>query len=169
MIARNELIIKWVLFGAAAALLCLLQGIAQSFVIWGVIPFLFPAVVAVVGMFEGPVPGALFGLVMGVVCDLTVPGLIPCFHTLIFPLAGLAAALIAQSWIPAGFPCALVATIFSFLMTDAFHGLVLAMSGHAAWSAAALVALRETAVTLPFVIPVYLLLRAVHRKTHMYD
>jgi hypothetical protein len=168
-LARKEVVIKWVLFGVAAILCCFIQGAAQRFTILGVIPFLFPAMVAVLGMLEGPVPGALFGLIVGIACDLTIPSAIPCFYTLIFPLAGLAAALIAQSWIPAGFPCALIATVLAFIITDGFHGVVLALMGKAAWTAGVLIAGKETAATLPFVIPVYLLMRAVHHKCHLYD
>lgn len=169
MVARNETIIKWILFGSAALLICLLQGLLQHLVVFGVLPFLFPALVAVLGMYEGTVPGTLFGLIVGILCDLTVPSAIPCFYTLIFPLAGLVSALIAQFWIPAGFPCALVSTIASFLMTDTFHALILALTGKSAWMAAGIVALRETALTLPFLIPVYFLLRAIHIKCHQYD
>lgn len=169
MVARNETIIKWALFGSAAALVCLIQGLLQHLVLFGVLPFLFPALVALVGMYEGTVPGAVFGLVIGVVCDLTIPSTIPCLYTLIFPLAGLLSALIAQFWIPAGFLCGLVSTVVSFAMTDAFHAVVLALTGSPAWTAAGIVALKETALTLPFALPVFLLLRAIHVKCHQYD
>jgi hypothetical protein len=166
---RNETIIKWVLFGSAALLTCLLQGFVQHLVLFGVLPFLFPALVAMVGMYEGSVPGTIFGLVLGVLCDLTVSSAIPCFYTLIFPLIGLVSALIAQFWIPAGFLCALVSSVFAFAMTDGSHALVLALTGHPAWASAGIVAAKETALTLPFAIPVFLLLRAIHVKCHQYD
>lgn len=169
MVARNETLIKWVLFAAAAALLCLLQGALQWFPFFGVIPFLYPMIVAVVAMLEGPLPGTVFGLVMGVLCDLVLPAHIPCFYTLIFPLAGLIAALLAQGWLSAGFSCAVVSSMVSFFLTDVFHAVILALYGNPAWLAAAQTALKETAVTLPFLVPVYLLLRAVHRKCHLYD
>lgn len=169
MVGRNETIIKWVLFGSATLLVCLLQGLLQHLVVFGVLPFLFPVLVAILGMYEGTVPGTVFGLVIGILCDLTIPAAIPCLYTLAFPLAGLVSALIAQSWIPAGFLCALVSSVVSFAMTDAFHALVLALTGKSAWTVAGIMTLKETALTLPFAIPVFLLLRAIHVKCHQYD
>lgn len=169
MVGRNETVIKWVLFGLSALAICLLQGLLQYLVVFGVLPFLFPALVAVLGMYEGTVSGTAFGLAVGILCDLTIPSAIPCFYTLIFPLVGLVAALIAQFWIPAGLLCALVSSTVAFAITDLFHTLILALTGHPAWRAAGVVTLRETALTLPFVIPVFFLLRAVHRKCHQYD
>ena len=169
MVARNETLIKWALFAAAAALVCLVQGALEWLPILGVIPFLYPLLVAALAMLEGPLPGAVFGLVLGVLCDLTIAVPIPCFYTLVFPLAGLLSALLAQGWLTASFPCAAVASLLSFALTDFFHAAVLALNGNPAWGAAGVVALTETAVSLPFLIPVYLLLRAVHRKCHQYD
>lgn len=166
MVARNEIIFRWSLYAAAALALCLVQGFLLQFLrLFGAMPFLFPAVAACVGMFEGPFAGAAFGLILGVACDLTVAAPIPCFYTLIFPLAGLLAALIAHNLLPAGFVCALAVCVLAFVLTDGFHCLVLALGGKAAWAAGGALALRETGATLPFVLPVYWLLAAVHRRT----
>ena len=47
--------------------------------------------------------------------------------------------------------------------------LLLAVSGKAAWAAAASTALRETGATLLFVPVVFLLFRKVYRKCHIDD
>ena len=169
MIGRSETAIKWALF-AAATLVCLLaQGfVLQYITVLGVMPFLYPVLPALVGMYEGALPGTVYGLILGVACDLTIPGAIPCLYTLAFPAAGLCAGLIAKSWLPAGVLCALAASTVSFALTDALRCLVLAFSGQASWLAG-LVAAKETALTLPFVLPACLLFRQVHRKCHFYD
>ena len=119
MLARNEIIFKWSLYAGAATLMLLFQGfLLQRLSFWGVIPFLYPALAAVVGNYESPVPSTIFGLGLGVVCDLLLPGSIPCLYTLMFPLAGLSGALIAKSLLKAGFLCALVSTAASISMTD---------------------------------------------------
>lgn len=128
-------------------------------------PFLFPAVVACVGMFEGPTAGALFGLFFGVACDLNVVSAIPCFYTLIFPAAGLLAALIARNALPAGFLCALLTSAAAFALTGAFHCVVLALARKAAWAAGGLLALRELGASILFVPIVYILLAAVFRRS----
>ena len=164
MIARNETIFKWALYAAATALCLLIQGgLLQRLEFWGVIPFLYPAT------FEGPLPGTIFSLCVGVVCDLLLPGPIPCLFTLIFPLIGLCAGLLSQSWLPAGFLCSLVSAAAAFLLTDSFRCLILWMRGRAAWEAGALVMVREFCVAAPFIIPLTLLYHAVFRRTQLDD
>ena len=159
MLARNETIFKWALYAGATAVFFLLQGaVLQRITLWGVIPFVFPILVAVLGMYEGPLPASVYALTVGVLCDLLLPASIPCFYTLIFPAAGLCAALISQSLLPAG-----------FLLTDAFHCIVLWAGGKAAWAAGAQVFLREVCVSILLVVPVVLLFSAVFRRTHLDD
>ena len=168
MIARNETIFKWLLYALATALFLFLQGgLLQRMEFWGVLPFIYPLLAVIPATFEGPLAGCIFSLILGVYCDLLLPGPIPCLFTLIFPLAGLCAGLISQSWLPAGFLCSLVSTLIAFAFTDSFRCLLLWMAGKAAWEAGALVAVREFCVALPFVIPVTLLYRTVFRKTHL--
>lgn len=168
MIARNETIFKWFLYAAATALCFLLQGgLLQRLAFWGVIPFLYPLLAAIPSTYEGPLAGAIFSLAVGVFCDLLLPGPIPCLHTMIFPLVGLCAGLLSQSWLPAGFLCSLVSAAAAFALTDGFRCLLLWMRGSAAWEAGAIVALREFCVTLPLIIPLTLLYRSVFRRTHL--
>ncbi len=170
MLARNETIFKWALYAAATALCFLVQGaLLQRVTIWGVIPFLYPLLAVIPASYEGPVPGTIFALTVGLFCDLLLPGSFPCFYTLLFPLVGLCAALLSQSLLPAGMLCSLAGTTAAFLMSGIFHGLLLWINGKAAWSAGAYVTLRELCVTAPLVIPVTLLYRAVFRKTHLDD
>lgn len=170
MIARNETIFKWVLYALATALCFLFQSsLLQRLEIWGVLPFIYPLLAAVLATFEGPLAGSIFSLVLGIVCDLLLPGPLPCFYTLIFPLAGLCAGLISQSWLPAGFLCSLVSALIAFTLTGIFHCLILWMTGKAAWEAGAIVAVREFCVALPFAIPLTFLYRSVFRRTHLDD
>lgn len=166
MIARNETIFKWSLY-AAATILCLLVqgGLLQRLVFLGVMPFLYPLLAAIPATYEGPLAGTIFALAVGLVCDLLLPGPIPCLYTLIFPLAGLCAGLLSQSWLPAGFLCSFVSAAAAFLLTDGFRCLLLWMRGSASWKAGAVLTLRELCAAAPFVIPLTLLYRAVYRRT----
>ena len=170
MLARNELIFRWSVYAAAALLCCFVQAaVLQRVSFWGVIPFLYPAVAAVPATFEEPATATAYALVVGVVCDLTLPVPIPCFYTVVFPLAGLCAALLSQSVLPAGFGCSLVSTAISFLLTDLFACVLLWFGGKGAWSAGLSVMVREFLVTAPLTFPMTVLFRAVHRRTHMDD
>ena len=74
MLARNETIFKWALYAGATAVFFLLQGaVFQRITLWGVIPFVFPILAAVLGMYEGPLPGSIYGLVLGVLCCCRPP------------------------------------------------------------------------------------------------
>lgn len=170
MLARNETILKWLLYTAATALCMILQGLVlQRITIWGVIPFLCPLLAAIPASYEGSVPGTVFALGVGVLCDLVFPVALPCFYTLVFPVAGLCAALLSQDLLPAGFLCSLVGSAAAFLLMDGFSAFLLWLHGHAAWGAAAYVLLREFCVTAPLVIPVTLLYREVFRRTRFDD
>ena len=170
MRAHRETIFKWSLYAAATVLCFVIQGaLLQRLTIWGVIPFIYPLTVAVAASFEDPVPAAVYSLAAGVVCDLLLPGLLPCLYTLAFPLAGLLASLIARSLLPNGFLCSLVVSALAFVWTGGISCLALAAEGHAAWAAGGWVLLRELCVTLPLAFPVTVLFRAVHRRTHLDD
>ena len=74
MLARNETIFKWALYAGATLLFFLLQGaLLQRLTLWGVIPFVFPVLTAVLGMYEGPLPGSIYGLILGVIGINGVP------------------------------------------------------------------------------------------------
>lgn len=169
MLARNETIFKWALYAGATMVFFLLQGaVLQRISLWGVIPFVFPILAAVLGMYEGPLPGSIYGLVLGVLCDLLLPASIPCFYTLVFPVAGLCAGLISQSLL-AGFLCAAVTSVLAFFLTDAFHCFLLWAREKAAWAAGARLFLQEVCISILLIIPVVLLFSAVFRRTHLDD
>lgn len=167
MIARNETIFKWSLYAAATALCILLQSfLLQRVVLWGVIPFLYPVLAAVVASYEGSVSGSVYALALGVVCDWLLAGPLPCFYTLVFPLVSLCAALIAQGLLSAGLLCSLVVSAVAFLLVDSFHCVLLWLQGQGAWVAGVQLMGRELLVTALFVPPVSLLFHAIYRKNH---
>ena len=170
MLVRNEVIFKWFLYTLAAALCLILQtALLQRLHFWGVIPFLYPLIAAIPATRESPAAGTIFAMGVGVVCDLLLPGSIPCLYTLTFPLAGLFASLLSQGLLQAGFLCSLVSAAAAFFFTDGFRCLVMWMNRHPAWETGGFLALREFCVTAPLVIPVTLLFRAVHRRTRLND
>lgn len=166
MFARNETIFKWTLYSLATALCFLLQGaVLQRVTVWGVLPFLYPVLVAVVSSYEGAVAGTVYSLAVGVLCDLLLAAPLPCFYTLVFPVAGLCAALIAQGLLTTGALCSLVSSAAAFFLTDGFHCLLLWVRGKTAWQAGFAVMGKELAVTALLVLPVSWLFRAVYRRT----
>lgn len=170
MLARNEIIFKWFLYAAAAALCLVVQDVVlQRITVWGVIPFLCPLLAAIPPTWESPTAGTAFALAVGVFCDLLLPAPIPCFYTLIFPLAGMSASLLSHSLLRPGLLCSLISAVIAFCLTDGFACFVLWSRGKAAWEAGAHVALREFCVTAPLILPLTFLFRAVFHHTHPDD
>ena len=171
MVARSELILRWSVYGAAGLLVCLVQGlILQRLDLWGVMPFLYPALAAMVAVWEGAVPcGAVYALCLGAACDLALPPGIPCFYTIAFPLAAMLAGLLTRGWLSSNLLSALVASALGYLVTGLLHAGVLAVTGHGAFVTAMAVAGKEFLITLPALPFLYLLLRFLHGRTHLYD
>lgn len=161
MLARNETIFKWALYAGATAVFFLLQGaVLQRITLWGVIPFVFPILVAVLGMYEGPLPASVYALTVGVLCDLLLPASIPCFYTLIFPAAGAMRGADLPEPAAGRLSLWVVTSVLSFLLTDAFHCVVLWAGGKAAWARGPGLP-REVCVSILLVVPVVLLFSAV--------
>ncbi len=171
MLGRTEIIFKWLLYAAGVLICWILHGVALQFLdIFGVMPFIFPMLAAVIAMYEGPFSGSICALVTGVLCDLTISVPIPCFYTLIFPIIGMLAGLIAKNWLPMSFWCAVILSLLAFTLTDSFHFLLLVLKGSEhAMQAAVDLALRETGASMPFLIPVYFVFRRIYEICHVYD
>ena len=170
MLARSATIFKWTLYTLAGLVWVVVQAaFLQRVTIWGVIPFLYPLIAALPATFEGPAAGTVYALACGVFCDLLLPSSIPCFYTLILPLVGLAAGLLSQSLIPAGYLCSAAAALPAYLLTGIFHCIVLWAQGHHAWGAAMSVTLRELCASLLWSLPMTWLFRRVYLRVHVDD
>ena len=170
MLARSDTIIKWILYALAGLVWAVVQAaVLQRFTFWGVIPFLYPLIAAIPATFEGPTAGTVYALATVVFCDLLLPSPIPCFYTLIFPLVGLAAGLLSQSLIPAGYLCSAAAALPAYLLTGVFHCIVLWATGHAARTAGMSVTLRELCTSLLWSLPMTWLFRKVFLRVHIDD
>ena len=165
MTPRQETVYKWGLYALVTLLCCVVQGAVLQYVsVLGVFPFLYPILAAVLATLEGPLPGAVYALALGLVCDLLLPSPIPCFYTLVFPLAGMLAGGLARRVLSSGFLSALATSSAAFVLTGLFHGLIFALSSRPAWRSVFSVCGRELAVSIPLVLPVFFLFRVVWRK-----
>ena len=170
MLVRSAVFFKWLLYAAVALVFVLLQdALLQRVTIWGVIPFLFPLIAILPATYEGPAPGAVFALCLGVFCDALLPDQFPCLYTLTFPVAGMLAGGLSRRVLPAGIFCTVTATAVSFLLTDLLRCLILWTSGKLVLSSALFLMLRECLITLPLAIPATWLFGMAHRKIHEND
>ena len=79
------------------------------------------------------------------------------------------AGLLTRGWLSSNLLSALVASALGYLVTGLLHAGVLAVTGHGAFVTAMAVAGKEFLITLPALPFLYLLLRFLHGRTHLYD
>ncbi|MEG1918072.1 MAG: hypothetical protein RR092_05390 [Oscillospiraceae bacterium] len=165
---RNETLFKWLAYAAATLLCALVQtALLGRLSLWGVFPFVYPLLAAIFAMLEGPQNGMLYGIFLGVCCDLTIPAPIPCFYTLLLPVVGLVAALMGKGLLSAGFFCGLAVSAVAFVLEGGFYMLLLVLGGQSPFPAAPWLTLRELCVSLPFALPVYFLFGRVYRTCNI--
>lgn len=165
MLTRRDIITKWSTYGVVTlALVFLCALLLRGVTVLGAQAFLMPLIVAVVASMEETRAGVIFGLVCGVLCDLTVAGTFPCVYTIAFTLAALACSALAQSVLQPGVLCSVAATALTFLFVDALHMLALFFKARAPFGAMADLAVRELLVSLPLLIVCHPVLSFLHRK-----
>ncbi len=151
---RRAMIQKWILYGLCALALVLAEGLILVRVeVWGVHPFLLPAIAVIPVTLERDEAALLFSVFFGLVCDLLSPvaGL-PCFYTLAFLLSGALAWLLSGRVVAAGLVCSLAATTVSLAVCSLLHLAVLAGSQPVDASAAAMLAGKEALLSLPLTV-----------------
>ena len=160
--AKREIMFKWTAYALCAAALLFLRALALgTLTLWDVLPFLPPILLTCVASLEEMRSAAIFGLVFGVFCDLTLSAPFSCLYTLAFTLSALLIAFLSAKVFQNYFLRALFGTVLTFLVTDLLCVLALALSGNAAFPTMLSLAAREAAVSLPFlaVYPLFILIR----------
>ena len=155
---RRKFFFSWLLLGLCALLIAVVQTLLLNRLrIWGVHPFALPCVAAVAATYRKPRDGAAFAIFLGFLCDLTIPAVIPCFYLLTFTVSAVLAQQFAQRVMVPGFVCSVAVCAFAM----AFNGLAelfFLSFRDADLSGGFYLLLRETLVTLPMVIPTFLLI-----------
>ena len=164
---RRAVVQKWILYSLCALALVLVQSLLLVRVqVWGVHPFLLPAIAVIPVTLERDEGALLFSVFFGLACDLLTPvaGL-PCFYALAFLLGAAAAWLLSGQVIMAGVVCSLVVTGVCMLLCGLLHMAVLAGHSGAGLTAAGLLLGRELLVSLPFAAAAHPLFRWAQRRT----
>lgn len=167
MLPKSYIIAKWTVYSLATLLLFGVQFLLLDHVtLWGVHPFLYPILPALAAMYEGLRRGSTFALSVGLVCDLLLQGPFPGFYAIVFTLAAILSAQIAEFLLAPGWLCGFVVSFVSMFLCG--FGRILAAFFRAGGGAGfypilmAAEGLKETAVTLPWVLlalPIYRFIR----------
>ncbi len=119
----------------------------------GVCPFILPAAVVAVGMFEGAARGAIFALLMGIYADMAFVETTVAF-TLLFPALAFGAGFLAQFFINRRFLGFMTVAAGALLITSLMQALWVVLND--SWSSALLsTALLQTAWSLPLAALLY--------------
>lgn len=162
---KSYTVFKWSVYALATLLFFVLQGLVLEHIrVWGLTPFLYPLLPAVEAMYEGPRRGPVFGLVLGVVCDVLIWGPFEGFYAISFTLIAILSAAIGERMLTRGTFCALLACVCALGLTGALRVLVHLLSGGSAPQLVARLALGESLITLPVLVLVLPVYRAIHRR-----
>lgn len=165
MLPKSYVVFKWIVYAAATLLLCALQSMVFNHIhILGLTPFLYPVLPAMVAMFEGARPGAVFAFFFGLACDLLVPAPFRGFFILIFPAAAVVSAGVAERLLSRGFLCGVIVSSLGLLLTDCLRFLVQILVGGKYLGLMAQIALGEAVLTLPAVLIVLPVYRMIYRR-----
>ena len=119
----------------------------------GVCPFILPAAVIAVGMFEGASKGAIFALLMGIYADMAFVETTVAF-TILFPALAFGAGFVTQFFLNRRFVGYMIAAAAALLITSFMQVFWVVLND--SWSADMIyTALLQTAWSLPFAALLY--------------
>ena len=147
-------------------LLCLLaqDSIFANLRLFGVNMLFLPAAVVAVGMFEDGVWGAVFGLVMGFLADISYDN--TALFTALFPALGFFSGVLSRWYVNRRFFAYMCLALFALALTAVFQFLGLALEGHSL-PAMAWVGLWQVVFSLPAAAVLYFPCKAIaspHKK-----
>lgn len=157
--------VKWSVYAAAILLLLFLHSMTFAQVrVHGAAPFLPPVLLATIASLEERLPSAVFGLVFGILCDLSLVSPLPCLYTITFTAAALLSTVIAKSLIQPGFLCSLAVSAAAFALVDTVAAAALLVQGRATPLAALSLFFIELFLSLPLLIVCHPVLAFLHRR-----
>jgi rod shape-determining protein MreD len=162
---QNKNLLKWTAYTLVVLLAAILQGTPNLFIIAGVMPLLIIPCVIAISMFEGETPGAVFGILGGLIWDIE-SGRAFGYNALFLMIMCIAAALLIQNLfrntIASAFIFCICAVALHEFITWFFF---IYLTGDERFVFAFLrIILPTAAYTVIFVLPIYFLVRRVSRR-----
>ena len=162
---RRRIFFRWLFYGIATLGFALLQSLLLNRLSFqGIHPFLLPALVAVAGAFESRRESFIFALVLGLFCDLAMPGVIPCFYVLAFTFCALVSSFISRRLIVPGFVCSMVCCAVSTVFCSLLYALLFSFSYTLSAVDSIFLMARELLFSLPCFLLVHFVFQAIYRR-----
>ena len=161
---KSYVAFKWAVYALATLLLFAVQSVVLNHIrVFGVTPFLYPILPAVMAMYEGPRRGPTAALLLGLACDLLLHGPFEGFFTIAFVITALLASKIAGNLLSPGFFSGLCISFGALLLTSGLRVFLQLLTGGPHVRLMAWTALAESVLSLPAAVLVLPLYRAVHK------
>lgn len=155
---------KWLLYALGVVPVWMLETmVLNRLPLFGVIPVLLPLAAVAVALWEGALPGAVFGLCLGVVADAVYPGA-PGGMTLGLCLMGLTTGAVSQYAVRQNLVGYLLCAAADMAALEAARVLWGAFVRLGPLEAVALTALKEGIWSLCFAPLLYLLFKLIYNK-----
>lgn len=167
MLTKKKLLTKWGIYALVMVLLFAAQQLFLDPIVLS--PMGASALFSAYAGGRGGCPGradegTLFGTAAGILCDLSGHGVFSGVYTFSFFCIALLVAIIAKYWVMRNVFGSIVYALIAFAVIDLIQILYLTALHGAALSAALPLAGREIAVSIVFVIPIFFLYNALHKR-----
>ena len=165
MLPKSYIVTKWTVYGLATIALAAAQHLVLDHItLWGVTPFLYPMLCALVASYEGLQRGSKFSLIMGLICDLLIIGPFDGFYTVTFTLIGILAGLIGENLLSPGWLCGITVSGMGLVLVNLARLLLYFLSGSLHPLLMGRIALVEILITLPMLLPSLPVYRSIHNR-----
>lgn len=162
--SRRDQIYKWAAYGGAFLLVCLVEtSLLNRWPLFGIIPVLMPIAAVTVAFLDGPVAGAIFGGVAGLICNAAYYGSHGS-QCLLLALLGAAVGLVMQYGLVQNMAGHLICAAGALVLYDGLRILLRLLGGTQGLGSMLQVAAGEILWSLCFAPLIYLLFRAVRRR-----
>lgn len=156
---------KWIIYALVALFFVLLQSAILIHIrLWGVHPFLYPALVSTLAVLETPQESAVFSIVTGLLLDLTMPGIIPCFYTLTFFIVFIISRALSVRIIASPFAGCMLCGVLSLVWMGLLHMLFLRSTCTFAFSDGLLLMGKEIFMTVLLLPLLYLPFHKINKE-----
>ena len=165
---QRDILYKWLFYALLGLVwMSMQQMLLNSLDFWGgVHPFVLTLIPIMVAILEKRHESAFFALVAGLICDLLMPGVIPCFYALVFLLIALLSGLIASHIIMPGYLCAFICAIPGIALINLLQGIFLLPASTISTADILRLSGRELLLTLPFSPLFFLTFYKIRRLIH---
>lgn len=161
---QQDLIIKWGHYWAAALVVFFLERcVFARLPVLGVAPMLIPLAVVMVAALEGSAAGAVFGLVTGALCVITLPRA-SLWLILLYTVIGLMCGVVAQYAVSRGPMGGLFCAAITLIFIDGARIFYWAVWRNASLLPLLKVAVPEVLYSLVLALPIYLMFWRVYQK-----